>query len=104
MSPVKGADPEKPYILQTDASGYTLGAALVQREKCGNELVNTLSEHNYSVAEREALAVVWPVNKYRTYIEGASVTVVTDHPPLKYLMTPNTPLSVLPAGHFYYSH
>ncbi|GFW35383.1 retrovirus-related Pol polyprotein from transposon 297 [Trichonephila clavipes] len=44
------------------------------------------AERNYSTTEREALAVVWALNKFRGYIDGASITVASDHQPLKWLM------------------
>lgn len=91
------ADQTKPYILRTDASDYAIGAALLQGE--GNEerpieyssrLLNS-SEKNYSVTEREALAIVWSTEKFRTYLEGSEVTIITDHQPLKWLFSIKTP-------------
>ncbi|GBM56030.1 Retrovirus-related Pol polyprotein from transposon 17.6 [Araneus ventricosus] len=43
-------------------------------------------ERNYSTTEREALAVVWALNKFRGYVEGSKITVASDHQPLKWLM------------------
>ncbi|GFX17538.1 retrovirus-related Pol polyprotein from transposon 297 [Trichonephila clavipes] len=44
------------------------------------------AERNYSTTERETLAVVWALNKFRGYIDGASITVASDHQPLRWLM------------------
>ncbi|GFW41656.1 transposon Tf2-11 polyprotein [Trichonephila clavipes] len=49
------------------------------------------AERNYSTTEREALAVVWALNKFRGYIDGASITVASDHQPLRWLMKLKTP-------------
>ncbi|GBM06019.1 Retrovirus-related Pol polyprotein from transposon 17.6 [Araneus ventricosus] len=50
-----------------------------------SRLLNS-AEKNYSTTEREALAVVWALNKFRGYIEGSKITVASDYQPLKWLM------------------
>lgn len=91
------ADETKPYTLRTDASGYAIGAVLLQGEKETEHPVEYASrllspaERNYSTTEREALAVVWAVDKFRGYIEGTDVTIASDHQPLKWLMTLKSP-------------
>ena len=45
---------------------------------------------NYSITELEALAVVWAVTRFHSYLCGQSVTVVTDHTTVKAVLeTPN---------------
>ncbi|XP_055714938.1 uncharacterized protein LOC129809154 [Phlebotomus papatasi] len=44
-----------------------------------------LPEKNYSIVEREALALVFAVKKFHQYIYGRSVTVYTDHQCLREL-------------------
>lgn len=97
-SPIlKQADESKPYIIKTDASNYALGAILVQGEGVEEHPVEyasrllTAAERNYSTTEREALAVIWALEKFRGYIEGTKVTVVTDHQALKWIMTIKSP-------------
>ncbi|GFV11165.1 retrovirus-related Pol polyprotein from transposon 17.6 [Trichonephila clavipes] len=85
----KQADGTKPYIIRTDASNYALGAVLFQGEGSDEHPIEyasrllTPAERNYSTTEKEALAVVWALKKFRGYIEGTEITVASDHQPLK---------------------
>lgn len=70
-------DPDKPYILDTDASKTGLGAVLSQVREDGREHViayysRTLSrqESNYCVTRRELLAVVKAVEHFNAYLYG----------------------------------
>ncbi|GFV32294.1 transposon Tf2-9 polyprotein [Trichonephila clavipes] len=97
-SPVlKQADGTKPYIIRTDASNYALGAVLLQGEGSDEHPIEyasrllTPAERNYSTTEREALAVVWALKKFRGYIEGTEITVASDHQPLKWLLNLKSP-------------
>lgn len=90
-------DFEKPFTLQTDASNEGLGAVLTQ-ERGGQEHVIAYasrslnkSEINYTVTEKECLAVVWGIQKMRPYLEGYSFNVITDHQSLKWLTTLESP-------------
>ncbi|GFT10575.1 retrovirus-related Pol polyprotein from transposon 297 [Trichonephila clavipes] len=94
---LKQADFSKPFLIRTDASNYALGAVLLQGEdkeehpvEFASRLLNP-AKRNYSSTEREALAVVWAVNKFRGYIDGASITVASDHQPLRWLMKLKSP-------------
>jgi len=42
-------------------------------------------EQNYSVGEREALAIIWAVDKFLRYLYGQRFTLKSDHCPLEYL-------------------
>ena len=87
-------------MLDTDASAYQLGVALLQaKEQVPDEwepigfFSKTLNdaERNYSATERECYAVVWGVTTLRPYVEGQSFTVRTDHDALKWLMNLEDP-------------
>lgn len=94
---LRQADENLPYAIRTDASNYALGAVLLQGEGPDERPVEyasrllTPAERNYSTTEREALAVVWAVNKFRGYVEDAEITVSTDHQALRWLMSLKSP-------------
>ncbi|GFV71167.1 retrovirus-related Pol polyprotein from transposon 297 [Trichonephila clavipes] len=99
---LRQVDPKKPFIIRTDASSYALGAVLLQGESPTDEqpveyasrlLIS--AKKNYSTTERESLAVVWALKKFRGYIEGAEITVASDHQPLKWLMNLTSPTGKL---------
>jgi hypothetical protein len=59
------------------------------------------AELNYTVTEKEFLAVIYAINKFRHYITGYSTFVHTDHSAIKYLM--NKPITnVLAANPFFF--
>jgi len=51
----------------------------------------TPAELNYTVTEKEFLAVIYAINKFRHYITGYSTFVHTDRSAIKYLM--NKPIT-----------
>ncbi|GFW79568.1 retrovirus-related Pol polyprotein from transposon 297 [Trichonephila clavipes] len=44
-----------------------------------------------STTEREALAVVWSLEKFRGYVEGQTIRLSSDHQPLKWLLSLKSP-------------
>lgn len=94
---LRQADESKPFSLRTDSSGYCLGAVLMQGEGPDERPIEYASrllspaERNYTTTEREALAVVWAVTKFRGYVEGSEVVVKSDHQPLRWLMSLKSP-------------
>ena len=49
------------------------------------------SEENYSASDRELLAIVWSLEKWRHYLFGRAFVVFTDHQPLSYLQSLRNP-------------
>lgn len=97
-SPVlKQADYESPFTIKTDASNYAIGAALIQGEGPQEHPIEyasrllTAPERNYTVTEKEALAIVWAISRFRGYIEGSKFLTITDHQPLKWLLNLKSP-------------
>lgn len=73
-------------IRYTDASGNDHGTVLLQGTDASGERVVTYAirtsspaEKKYTITEKECLAVVWPVQKFRPYLYGRRFTVVTEH-------------------------
>ena len=80
-----------PFTLQTDASDYAIAGVLTQVFDSEEHPIyfvrRTLSkvERNYTVSEKECLAVLWSVERLRGYLQGEKITVITDHHSLLWL-------------------
>ena len=65
-----------PFHIQTDASDTALGGVLGQKENQSYYAIYFISKNltpaelNYIVTEKEFLAVVHAINKFRHYITG----------------------------------
>ena len=90
------ANPSRPYLLQTDASDYAVGAVLSQRQDDSSERPIAFWSHklnkaefNYSATEKELLAIVLACEHWAGYLEGSQcpILVRTDHQPLTWLNT-----------------
>uniref|UniRef100_A0A5S6Q6U1 RNA-directed DNA polymerase n=1 Tax=Trichuris muris TaxID=70415 RepID=A0A5S6Q6U1_TRIMR len=72
-----------PFDLFTDASQY--GLAVLEQ---GNHVIAYASrllrspDRNYSVIEKECLAIIFAVKQFRHYLLGTHFTIHTDHRPL----------------------
>ena len=81
-------DLSRQMILRTDASDVAMGAVLLQEFDGVKFPISYISkkfkdaEKNYSVMERECLAVVWAVQKFEAYLYGREFIIETNHQPL----------------------
>jgi hypothetical protein len=80
------------FELMCDASDLAVGAILGQRRDRHPFVVyyasKTLDEaqRNYTTTEKELLAVVFGLEKFRSYLLGSHVIVFTDHAAIRHLM------------------
>ena len=82
----------KTFYLATDASKTGIGSVLGQKDDEDKEHAIyyasrslNKAERNYSTIERELLAIIHAVDKFRYYLYGKQLTIITDHNPLTYL-------------------
>ena len=77
------------FILQTDASATGLGYILNQKDQ--DEEAHPVAygskkllprEQKYSAIEHEGLAIVQGIKHFRTYLQGTTFQIETDHDPL----------------------
>jgi hypothetical protein len=87
------SDPDRPFVLHTDASNFALGAVLMQDFGNGLQPIAYEShkfndkEVNWPTHERELYAIVYALQKWRHYVGTRDVKVFTDHAPLRYINT-----------------
>lgn len=81
-------------LLYADASPVGLGAVLVQFNKENDPRIisyasKSLSdtEKRYCQTEKEALALVWAVERFHFYLFGRKFELVTDHKPLEVIFS-----------------
>nr|XP_027064775.1 uncharacterized protein LOC113690870 [Coffea arabica] len=82
-----------PFEIMCDASDYAVGAMLGQRVERAVHAIYYASralngaQLHYSTTEKELLAVVFAVEKFRSYLLGVKVIIFSNHAALRYLLT-----------------
>ena len=90
---VRSPNWQLPFEIMCDSSDLAIRAVLGHREDGKPYVVyyasQTLNEsqRNYTTTEKELLAVVYALEKFRAYLVGSDIVIFTDHSALKYLLT-----------------
>ena len=87
-------DPQRPWVINADASKHALGAVLQQPQDDGTlrpvaywSYKLKAAERNYSATELELMALVLSTKEWRVYLHGSphDIQLLSDHKPLMYL-------------------
>lgn len=98
-------DSDLPVKVMCDASSTGIGACMLHKFPNGNEkpiafASRTLSkaEKNYSMLDKEALAIYFAVKKFHYYLLGRKFTLQTDHKPLIQIFGEKRGIPTMAAG------
>jgi len=80
------------FELMSDASDYAVGVVLGQRKGrvfhtiyYASKVLNDV-QINYATTEKELVAIVFALEKFRSYLIGSRIVMYTDHAAIKYLL------------------
>ena len=88
---------EEKFLVTTDASGYAIGAVLLQGEIDKHRPIVFVSrgmnqaEKSYCTISKEALSIVYTITQLEPYLYGNEFTLITDHRLLVCLNSYNDP-------------
>ena len=105
---VRAPNWQLPFEVMCDASDLAVGAVLGQRVEGKPYMVyyasKTLNEaqRNYTTTEKELLAVVYAMDKFRAYLIGSDIIIFTDHSALNICSLSKKPRLGLSDGSSYY--
>ena len=87
-------DPNKEYLLKTDASKLVLGAVLSQKQLGGRyhpvafgSRAFREAKHKYHSTKLKFLAMKWGIHHFKTCLLGRQFKVRMDNNPLNYFMS-----------------
>ena len=97
-------DPTKKLDLAVDGSQYGLGTVIMHscpNRKCQPIVYASQSlnkhEKGYSQIDKEALAIMFGLKRFRSYLYGLHFTIWTDHKPLQRIFGPKHAIPILAA-------
>lgn len=81
-------DPEKAIVIQTDVSDHMITGIMSQDEQSLDFISQKINpvEQNYTISEKEIIAVIQAIKEWRKYLEGGITEnkMITDHKNLIY--------------------
>ncbi|KAK4401681.1 Retrovirus-related Pol polyprotein from transposon.6 [Sesamum angolense] len=90
---IQPPDWSTPFEIMCDASNYAVGAVLGQKIEKTHHVIYYASKTldaaqcNYSTTEKELLAIVFALDKFRSYLLGSKIVVFSDHAAFKHLLS-----------------
>lgn len=85
-------DFSEPFTIQTDASDIAIAGILTQDIQGEEHVIAyfsrklTVSQRSWKAAEKEGVAALEAIEKFRPYVEGARFTLITDSSALSFIM------------------
>jgi hypothetical protein len=78
---------KQPFILEADACGYGLGAVLMQNNRTIAFMSQTIGPKaaSFSTYDKEALAIIEAIKKWKHYFAGSSLIIRTEQQSLRYI-------------------